>query len=600
MLKHVLMGSVVLVLTALGARVYAGDCGTDCDTTLRQGRVFEAGDSVVIYGGADQKLVRTWVPLLLDEAKAYLNNSAARIVEGRILGGTTTYNALPYAVLSFGTAKQLDENGTYTSNNILIWESSGRSNTVGRMLADGSLVWRANYAGAAQNNLEWELCYPGQQTPVLEPDEGIKILIGPGIDDMPGDAYLGTPGAVAGGLGFFVGNSNFDAFSGDIPRGVNIWDYDGTTPSDSQNPPYTYLQSDAETFANDNGVSVDAGDGRQTQPALARVNDVYYVVFGINDTDRGGSVRPAMFCIDAFEDGDGFDNAVVILPPAGFRFVDHQATGGGSNVYENAHFDLNSSGQIVALTESITSDPNDPNDSPTFQALLYNPTFTGDRITGYSLPVIIADAGKLDAKPEDELAGPFYYDPNDPAEPIVWYNSISGVGINERGNVAFTATYDTGEPLDPNDPNGPTRWSNAAYFYDASTDALHQVLREDDILTGFGATTDLAVGRISREDSDAFMGVSLADDADVLTVNFREHEDPELGGSRGVAVIAVGHVGDVDFDGDVDLGDLNKLLSAYGAQFETPSYDPQADLDLDGDIDLADLNRLLANYGSQQ
>jgi len=276
--------------------------------------------------------------------------------------------------------------------------------------------------------------------------------------------------------------------------------------------------------------------------------------------------------------------------------VDHQATGAGSNVYENAHFDMNSSGQIVALTERIVA-PGDPNDVPTYQAVRYDPIFTGDRITGFSGPTIIADAGPLDSKPEDGLVGPFYT-----GEPpnIEWINAISGVGINDAGNIAFVGLYDTGEPIDPNDPNSPTRWDDAAYFYDASADTLHQVLRENDVLVydNDGSPIRLALGPLAREDSDAFMAASLADDADVLAVNFRANRDSLDGLSRGVAVVAVGHAGDVDFDGDVDLSDLAALLSAYGSVFGTPTYDAQTDFDLDGDVDLSDLAVLLAHYGA--
>jgi hypothetical protein len=66
-----------------------------------------------------------------------------------------------------------------------------------------------------------------------------------------------------------------------------------------------------------------------------------------------------------------------------------------------------------------------------------------------------------------------------------------------------------------------------------------------------------------------------------------------------LVVIAVGHAGDVDFDGDVDLSDLAALLGAYGSSFGTsPNYDSQSDFDLDGDVDLADLAELLGSYGS--
>ena len=593
-MKRCLGVSIPLVLLFSGL-AYASDCDIDCDTTLRQGRVFAASDSVLVYGAGNVLRTRVWIPFLLDDGGALLNNSVINIVDGRILGATTTFSVAPVTVVAFGTADQLDLAGTYTSNNILVYESALYSDTVGQLLTDGSLIWRANYATGGQNGLEWHLCVPGEQTPIPEPEEGTQILAGPGINGQPGTAFLGTPSAILGGNGFYVGNTNYTFVTGDIPVGVNIWNYDRANPANSQTPDYTYAQADAEFFANMNGVAVDPGDGRQTQPIFGEALGVKYVVFGINDTNDGGSARPAMLAVDAFEDGDGFTGAVAIVAPAGYHFVDHKATGGGSNVYENAHFDMNNQGQIVVLAESY--DPlGDPNFVPTYKALLYNPIFTNGRITGYEPPVVIADAGPDDTVPDDGLVGPFYvyFDPNDPNLGGEWINALSAVGINNRGNVAFVGLYDTGIPFDPNDPNSATRWDDAVYFYNAADSSLHQVLRESDVITYNG--TSLAFGPIPREDSDSFMGASLADDADVLAVNFRANRDVLEGGSRGVAVVAVGHVGDIDFDGDVNLGDLALLLSSYGAGFLTPAYDPQADFNLDGVIDLADLADMLANY----
>jgi hypothetical protein len=607
--RRIMMGIAVVAVTAvLSVPAHAWDCSTDCDTTFRQGRVFEAWDSTVVYGSGAAKLTRTWVPLMVDDGGPLLENVVVRIVDNRVFGGVSLYSTAGglQAVVCYGTV-DFDFAGfdPIGSNNIVIYEGAGYSDAVGQMLGDGRLVWRANYASTAQNGLEWLPCLPDQLTPIPEPDEGEQILAGPGINGQAGDAYLGTPAAIEHGSRMFVGNSDFDAFSGTIPRAVNIWDYDPAVgPSSSQFPDYSYLQDDAETFCNLNGVPCDAGDGRQTQPIFALADGVYYVVFGANDTNDGGSARPGLFCVDAFEDNDGYANAVAVLPPEGYRFVDHQATGGGSGPYENNHFEMNSQGQIAALAEKRVTDPTDPGDPPSWRALLYNPIMSAGRIVGYNDPIIIADAGPDDQIPDDGLAGPFYYDPdpNSTTDLIVWYNSISGVGINNRGNIAFTATYDTGVPFDPNDPESPTIWNNAAYFWEASTMTLHQVLREEDVITydNNGSPIAVQLGLISREDSDAFMGSSLADDADVLAVNFRPYmDDLELGGSRGVAVIAVGHTGDVDFDGDVDLSDLAALLGAYGSSFGTsPDYDSQSDFDLDGDVDLADLADLLGTYGS--
>ena len=55
--------------------------------------------------------------------------------------------------------------------------------------------------------------------------------------------------------------------------------------------------------------------------------------------------------------------------------------------------------------------------------------------------------------------------------------------------------------------------------------------------------------------------------------------------------------GDVDGDGDVDLGDLAALLATYGLCDGDPGYNDAADFIDDDCIDLADLAALLANYG---
>ena len=57
-------------------------------------------------------------------------------------------------------------------------------------------------------------------------------------------------------------------------------------------------------------------------------------------------------------------------------------------------------------------------------------------------------------------------------------------------------------------------------------------------------------------------------------------------------------VGDVDYDGDVDLADLAGLLGAYGLCEGHPDYDPNGDFDASGCVDLWDLLILLSNYGA--
>jgi hypothetical protein len=57
----------------------------------------------------------------------------------------------------------------------------------------------------------------------------------------------------------------------------------------------------------------------------------------------------------------------------------------------------------------------------------------------------------------------------------------------------------------------------------------------------------------------------------------------------------IGLMGDLDFDGDVDLADLAQLLGNYGETSGMTYAD--GDLDGDGDVDLGDLAGLLGSYG---
>lgn len=553
------------------------------DLDTRSGDVMQATTSTVAYGGGAVS-VRYWIPVAVPNDSSALNNAVVQVVGGDILGAVTSFSSSgnPNVIWYFQTADQLDDEGTYTSNNVVLDEFPfSRSDTLGDMLPNGRIVFRANFAGTAQNNLETILGDVKSQMPAaFEPDEGDKMLVGPGIDSS-GNAYLGVPGALAQANGnVWVGNTNFDAFSGDIPSGCNIWDYDGTA-QDSQNPAYEYSQSGAESFANANGVPVDSGDGRQTQPAFARVNGFDYVIFGINDTTEGGSGRPAMMVFDVFQDGNGFTGAIPLVAAGNSRFIDHQATGGGSSPFENKHFDMNSDGQFVAVTESIAS-------VPTYQLLLYTPTFDGGgRITGFGTPTVIADAGP-GGTVNDTLGGPIMVD--DGMGGLTAINAISGVGINDAGNVGFTATWDTGEVDDLGDPI----LESAAYFYDAATGTLHQVLREGDVVGNVTVGSQITMGLLPQEDSDSFYGPGLANNADVMAFNFR----PADMDARGTIVIAIGHDGDADFDGDVDQSDLGELLSRYGATFGSPSYDPELDFNCDGQIGQPDLGILLANYGN--
>gem|GEM_PF-2419291 len=616
MLRRILTTTAALAAVGCCANVLAvEDCGTDCDTSNRQGRVFGSADSVVTLGSGSSKVVRTWVPLLIDDAGSILNNSVVQIVDGNIVGATTTFGTNINAVHCLDLVD--DANGR--SNDIMVFEGiAGRSDTVGEMLSDGRIVYRANF-GSGQNNLETLRCVPGAVTPFPEPNFGDPILSGPGIDGTPGGSvFAGTPSALADGLGgMFVGNTNFDLFSGAIPNGVNVWRYSGTPVAAATPNVISYGQTVSEAYANSVGIPIDPGDGRQTQPAFANVGGRSYIIFGLNDTSFppdtrgpgdnswGGVSRPRLLVIDAFEESDPNDPYAAALPliaPDGWWFVDHKQNGGGTNVIENKHFDMNDIGQLAVLAESIF-DPNNPNEPISHRVLLYNPVLDkAGTIIGFDPPITIADGGPLGTIDEG-IAGPIAPDPN---APNFFINTISGVGINNRGNIAFSATFDTGVPVDPNNPGGPTILDGAAYFWDSSTSSLHQVLREFDLVTRDPVNADLnnpsadpavvRLGLIPQIGTDHFMATSLANDADVMAVNFRS-SGASAGGSRGVALVAVGHIGDINFDGVVSLADLAIELSAFGSSQGDANYRPQADMDNNGVIELADLAILLAVFG---
>ncbi len=65
-----------------------------------------------------------------------------------------------------------------------------------------------------------------------------------------------------------------------------------------------------------------------------------------------------------------------------------------------------------------------------------------------------------------------------------------------------------------------------------------------------------------------------------------------------VTLAGDGIPGDLDGDGDVDLGDLAILLAAYDTCEGDPLFNPAADIDESGCVGLADLATLLANYGT--
>lgn len=593
-MRNRLLVALAGCLSAFAAPSFAADCNDACETTNQAGRTFEAFTAITVYGpnGVDAPTVRQWVPVMVaDTAGNQFNQVAMNIVNGRVMGATTIFDPIDI-VLTFGTADELDSDGGFTSNNAVVFEAANNSNTVGALLSNGTVVSRAAFAGA-QNNIEFVETSPNQQTAIPEPTAGTPILTGAGIDGAAGSAFLSTPSAALTGASFIMGQSNFST-DGSMPVAINVWTglNAGTVPVAANAPNHSYLQGDVRLAA---GFG-DPGDERLTAPIFAIVGGDTYVAFGYNDTTDGGSARPAVLFVDVLDANDSLGDAAQIAAPAGFRFIDHQATGGGANPFEGPHFSMNSSGQICALVESTAT-------VPSYAILVYDPIFGAGRITGYSAPTTIADAGLID-NIDDDMTGPILLtDANDVVINII--SAFSGVSINDKGDVSFSAVFDSGVLIDPNDPNVGTFDDTGMFYFDSSEDALFRVATEFaliDTIPGGGVDPNLTgvrIGLIRQEDSASFFANSMAPNANVLGVPFENAGSGDgLGDHDGILVVAVGHIGDLNFDNTVDLSDLAGLLAGFGASLGDANYDPQADLDLDGTIGLGDLAGLLANFGA--
>lgn len=611
MKRMVLSAAALLLASSAWARDYdpIGLAGVAADTV----------SSTVVYGAGAPVSIDRFIPWATLATDSTLNNAVVYRVGGDILGGVTTFSSSgnPNVVAYLGTVDELanDPNFGFVSNNIVIREAGNQSNTIGDILADGTLVYRANFSGTVQNNLELVIgnvvdqvgCPPTDPNCFLsglEPAVGTELLTGPCTSGGANtNCQLGAPAAIPAGDGEIwlavTGFNNNDATPGLIQNGVNIWAVTLPAPAAIGSANYVYLQADAHTWATANGAVIDLADTRTTQPVLRTVCGVNYVLFGIGDSNFpvGGSANPAgggsggrrplILCVDAFEDGDGFADAVAILPPVGYMFVSHQANGGGAgnDAFNNKKFDINSCGQLAVVAETTDVDPA----QRTGAVLLYDPVFSGGRIVGFTphTPRFrIADGGPA-GDPDDVVADNLAGGLGNGIPPI------TGVGINDAGTLAFTANYRT--DADPN------VIQTAVYMYDQAGDTLHRLTVENEAVDGV-----IQVGIFSSRDSDSFSAPGLADNSNLIATCFRNGPDGVIGGVRGVLMLDVnlpfaqqeccksGCEGDVNGDGRTDQSDLGILLANFG---QNVPPNTNGDLDGDGFVGQADLGILLSAFG---
>ncbi|WP_320046818.1 DUF1566 domain-containing protein [uncultured Ilyobacter sp.] len=221
----------------------------------------------------------------------------------------------------------------------------------------------------------------------------------------------------------------------------------------------------------------------------------------------------------------------------------------------------------------------------------------------------------------------------DRATGLMWEQGDNGEGVNWEDALALAQTRNAENYLGYNDwrlPNAKELQSIVDYTRapdvtnSAAIDPLFACTQitnlagEADYPWYWSGTTHLqAGGGVSRGVYIAFgRGLGSMDGVNVIDVHGAgcQRSDPKDGdpedypcagnGPQGDVQRVFNYVrlvrdatiltGDLDSDGDVDLVDLQILLSSYG----TTGGAEQGDIDGDGDVDLADLQLLLASYGT--
>ena len=198
-------------------------------------------------------------------------------------------------------------------------------------------------------------------------------------------------------------------------------------------------------------------------------------------------------------------------------------------------------------------------------------------------------------------------------------NAIDGSGLPENFTPADPhATYVQNNHWTTRANAIPNGTSNATFFFDepqslgrfymwnhrsdgVASDSFYEVMlfdlifRDADGVELYAMTEVQAVGETAVAQTFCFPEV-----VGVRSVELRVLENQ---GSiyTGVGEVAFGDaspskcLGDANFNGTIDLGDLNALLASFG---QAVSPCAPRDTNSDGVLDLADLNYILANFGS--
>ncbi len=651
------MRATILTRVCLGAAALMAASGAalaiNFDPTTQAGQYDQTKAAVRVRGANGAfNAVKVWAPFILDETDAGFN---AAVVEtdanGLPYGAVTTFfggasTTAVRTVTAFGTT---DAANGGRSNNVFINEGPvNKSNSFGAMLPDGTVVWRANFSTAApaQNNIEWmPIAWPANTG--APPANGSRVFGAfAGIDGLPGNVFLGTPGAEKRGTNLFVAVTTFDPNAQDVPSGANVWGNAQAGGVNPNAPVDSWLSLNVPVPTIPPGET--AGDSRQTQPMIKNTklpcdtsgDGTLHVAFGVGFSGgspfTGGASRFLYFIVDkvdgsnftngfAFIDADGDNNLNTANPDQ--RFVDHQATGGGGEPFVGGLFDMNKCGEVVVVWEDRSVTPR------AYEVRLYRPIYDTNScsITGYSAPVVVARAGQDTI--QNNVQNTFLDNSQNPPAPFTdSLSPFSGVSIDDNGNVAFVGvTEQFSEIRDVNNdqiPDGPVllNTTNDLFFWERSSRSLFSVVRggqNGDTLNDIAGADHLKLGFFAvNVASDTFNRDGLSETGRTLALSFRSGGnegavDTDMDGFddnggvlrpggaeqavRGIVTVAMGAFdnsnppcADINFDGVTNFADLNTILG----QFNQTGCCLSGDLDGNDAVNFGDLNLVLGQFNT--
>jgi hypothetical protein len=590
------------------------------------------------------------VPVLLDRNDVLLNTPVAWNSPVGAAGFVTTFGTGSNGA-GVGVILSYNANG----NAVIIQEGvNNRSNSPGEVLDNGTWLFRANFGGSPlQNNIEYFQNavnrLPGSDVkPVVA---GTKVFAANSGIDGPGSAFMSIPTGISRPGGFFLGQSNFNTGGSGVPIGTNVWSVNNNSLEQVGSPDFIWEQLFGPIAVAPDGAAPSATNLRQTKPQFFRVPGCSetFIVFGVGYTSSGsspfsgGNFGSLFFVVDKLDATAGWSDYELIkadglssLNPTATdqRFVTGGAT--GSAGFVPTRFDVNNSGQLVAVHEDFSSSL-----GATYQVRLYNPVIDGCTVTYPDFQVIATTGVVYDDGTEFTPFIDTFVNDNDPFNPFVDQSAnntpFSGVSIDNDGNITFTATdelFFENRIVDEDYPDLTAdvvyASSTSLYHYHAASDSLHRIVSGGQNGTELSSSgnPDLKFGRftVDNNDSDAFGGFSANDG--VATIAFRNGFDdgrsgalPPSGnvqdggqlnpgtlsrqGVRGVVLVDLGAydpdfgtdpdcLGDTNDDNIVNLADLSTVLNNFGQSVPVGTL---GDVTGDGQVNLADLSLILNNFG---